>query len=161
MEDIGIKILLPGIILAIKVLFKLFIGQNPEEKDYRQVFIDLPVDITFLGVSFLLASVIIHPEYSMNYASLLIYVALAFIVVLLTRLCRNFSDAGSLSHIKKIILFLAFAFNYNCSSFCLYKAGNMLQEATSKKYDSDLKSLSLNVDLEVHQGQNLITFLIK
>lgn len=53
----GADYLLPGSVLILKFMFKLFVGHSPRLTDWLKALITFPVDMTFLGFSFGAATV--------------------------------------------------------------------------------------------------------
>lgn len=113
---------LPGSLLGIKFLLKLFVGQSPTRVNLIEAIIALPVDVVFLAASLLAGFVLAVPQHARE--SLTLFAALIAMGILAVYLSRQ---SNALFTRDKLLASTALAIlNFIASASCLVIAVGQL-----------------------------------
>ncbi|KPA09901.1 membrane protein [Candidatus Magnetomorum sp. HK-1] len=117
-----LDLFLPIALVVLSFLLKLFIDQNVTAPLIIKSLYELPVDILFLAMSFIVAFTLSSYN-NINYG--LIYLFIFFIIILFSILGWRRS-IKLFENNKKIISAIIFIINFNISSFCLISSVNLI-----------------------------------
>lgn len=119
-----LEIILPITILVLAFILKLAIDRNVEVPHIIQALCELPVDMIFLSISFLIAFTISKPkDQSEGLFLTLAFIVMAVIVVILWRKSlKTFED-------KKRIWIVLFCINMLISVFAIFESVEVLLTA--------------------------------
>jgi hypothetical protein len=122
----NLKVIVPVLVIALKIVMKLFVGRRTEPKNYFELLCELPTDIIFLSFSFSLAYFFLDEVTMKETASISIgIVILSIVIVAIFRECRFISE-GKITSWKVTLLLFLIALNYFLSLSCLYYSTNTL-----------------------------------
>jgi hypothetical protein len=114
--------LLPAGVIILKFLLKLFIHRDVKIPSFLRAVFELPVDISFLSLSFLIGYLLTKGQVSNTSFTLLIF-TLCFVIsnIILWRLTITLFENN-----KKYVLLIPMAFNYTISIITLVLSVNSL-----------------------------------
>lgn len=114
----------PGSILFLKFMFKLFVDQKPKLLDAYRAFLSFPIDITFLSLSFGVAT-LGHLEPSKNttpnFKMVISFVIISIIIAFLSTKISNYAN-GVLDKSCYVKSFFVGALGYIISCFVIYRS---------------------------------------
>lgn len=115
----GPAVILPGILLLLAFFLKLSIDREVDIPNSIYAFLELPVDVVFLAISFIAAFTIASnsPDNELGFIYFVCYIFLAgFTVFLWRKACRLFEAGKHMSTIGVSVL------NYIICAACLVRA---------------------------------------
>lgn len=131
-----LEVILPLTILVLAFVLKLAIDRSVEVPSLLQALCELPVDMIFLSISFLIAFTISKPaDPSEGLFYIIAFIVLAVIIVIFWRKSlKHFED-------KKMVWILLFCVNMVLSVFSLYSSVSILladQEITKTESNDNV-----------------------
>lgn len=134
-----LDIVLPIILLFLAFILKLSIDRSIEVPNLIQAICELPVDMEFLSISFLIAFTIgKDTDTGKGLFFCFVYICIAVIVVILWRKCLKLFEKGNKLWILLLCINIAF------SSFSLFQSMNVLLK----------KDVTSNVKTEINSKNN-------
>jgi hypothetical protein len=120
------KIIVPVLLLGLRVVMKLFVGKEADKNDYFNLLCELPTNIIFLALSFLLVYIFLQEEPELDsMVFFLIFIILAVIAFKIFRHCEKIGF-NQITRKQARILGLTLLINYVISLSCLYLASDQL-----------------------------------
>jgi cell division protein FtsL len=136
------KIILPVLVLALKIVMKLFVGRRAGRKHYFELLYELPTDIIFLALSFSFVYFFLDEITQKETALIpLILVIISVIVVVISRECRFLNDE-KITKGKGALLIFLIIINYAISVYFLYGTSGNLST------DKIVKQVEQNIDIK-------------
>lgn len=138
-----IKIIGPLLILALQTTIKFVVGKRVEQKNYLELFVEMPMSIVFMSISFSLVYLLNHETTKINAVILFVScIIAALIVVSIYRHCKDLVDINETKKKIKFFIFLMLM-NYLISISCTYFASiQLIEESKQVKVEnpSQIKS---------------------
>ncbi|WP_407477769.1 hypothetical protein [Elizabethkingia anophelis] len=130
-----LEIILPIVILLLAFILKLSIDRSVDVPNLIQALCELPVDIIFLSVSFLVASIITKsPNSNDGLFFCFVFIVMAAIVVIIWRKSLKLYERG-----KALWVFLLLL-NMLISTGTIFQSINVLLNKTSNKEITNTKN---------------------
>ena len=137
-----IEILLPLPLLILVFGLKLGIDRNVDLTTIIQALCELPVDMMFLAISFLMAFTISSPENPSEGLFLTIaFIAIAILVVILWRKCLKLFEGRKDKHLGFVLIV-----NFLLSLTCLYNSTQILIGDAKGQKQEEKKVIELKGD---------------
>lgn len=140
----SLKIIIPCLVLAVKIVMKLFVNRRTESKHFFELVYELPIDIAFLSFSFSIVYFFLDEVIDKSTALIPIFlVVVCMVVVAIFRYCRFLDDVKRTSWQTVLLIFLI-VFNYSISSYCLFSTADHLQTMNKELIKEGPQKIKIN-----------------